>query len=674
MNNTHCSPSTAARQSGILPNRKSAHGVAVAILLSILLVQGLVSARSNGQTVDETFYSAGGYSIVRYNTYEFLGDHPPFISQLAGLPLLFLQPKFPIKDPLYVPNTDRNDVSRNGARFLYEMGNDPQLILFLERLPIIGLMLFLGLCLYAMGRELFGEWGGLLSLFLYAFDPNILAHGSLFTTDLGITAFYFISIYALKRFFDAPSPLRAVILGVSCGLTFMSKISGLMLFPVITLLFLLYCFACPSKESAKPLSEKFDKRMGVLSLFILVNAVGQKQAMVTLGPLCILTVYLCFKNWKAILRSRWTVYLFRGFLAAAFILCLFFSYKLKKKYGMSASILLLAWNVTVLFLWGILVKFQDRVFLVRFTKFFLVIWLMAGLVIILGYTDFIYKFHRFIGFGNFVKPLNIVLTHSLKGHHVCVEGSFITCDWRYFFGIMAIKVPLLSLALSGLGGALLLASPKSAVTKALCLAPLVFYLGASVFNGINIGIRHILPIFPFLFLIAGIPGAAIEAMKPSALKKILIGILWILLAFYAGRTLRTAPDYLAYFNEFVGGTEQGVKLVADSNLNWGQDNKRLADFVLRQKIPLIKIASEAQNADVYGYYKIPWKGLDEKDVLVPSPGFYALGIGFYTSQQKDTRSWFCGRKPDHRVGKTFYVFEVPQKQAVIATEGPHTSP
>ena len=122
------------------------------------------------------------------------------------------------------------------------------------------------------------------------------------------------------------------------------------------------------------------------------------------------------------------------------------------------------------------------------------------------------------------------------------------------------------------------------------------------------------------------------------------------------------PDYLAYTNELVGGPEQGAKLVADSNLNWGQDNKRLAEFVLEKKIPLITIASEAENADIYDYYKIRWKRLGANELSNPVPGFYALSIGYHTAQQKDPRSWFKGKQPSYRVGKTFYVFEVPKKQ------------
>ena len=631
------------------------------VLLLFFAAQGIYSAKTLGQTMDETFFSAGGYAMVRYNNYEFLGEHPPLISQIGALPLLFLQPKFPIQNPLRVAGTDRNDLTQNGLLFLYRLGNDPNLILFLQRLPIIGLSVLLGLMLFLFAGELFGVWGALLSLCLFCFCPNMIAHGSLYTTDMGLTAIYFFSIFALKRFFDQPNVLRAVTTGILCGMTFMSKISGLILFPVVTVLFILFRQTQPHAKTIKILPEAFDRLLGIFSLFLLINAIGQKQAMVTLGPLCLLTAYLCCKNWNLLCRFRAGKLIFRGLLLAGCVLCLVFSLILKKKYGIGASAVFLAWNIFIMLFSVLFIKFWNRDSDNSLLKFFLAIWLFAGLFIILDYTDFFYKWYRFIGFGNFVKPLGIVFFHSGGGHRVCVEGSFVTCDWRYFFGVMAVKTPLLTLGLAILGFFMFLCSRRSFFTKTLVILPLVFFWGAAILNGINIGLRHILPIFPFLFLLAGVPGAMLARMQKGGVKTLLTALLIIALIAFAGRTLRTGPDYLVYFNELIGGADQGAKLVADSNLNWGQDNAHLAEFVRDKKIPFVKIASEAMNGDVYDYYKIRWKSIDPSDWVDPKPGFYALGVGVYTDQQKNARSWFREKVPFARIGKTIYVFKVAGK-------------
>ena len=641
--------------------RKTMDWILAALLLAALAAQCCYSAWTHGQTTDETYYNGSGYPMVRYNNYEFLGEHPPFIIQLGALPLLCLHPEFPIQNFIRLPGSTSVDISRTGALFLYKMGNDPQKILIWERIPVIILTIFLGFGIWLLSSQLWGRWGGLLSLTLFTFSPNMIAHGSLYTTDMGLTVFYFFSIYALKRFFDQPSPSRVVLLGVLCGLTFMSKISGLILLPVIASLFLVYYFTIERGLIQDPTPLFQNWALGI-SLFLIAHAIGERQAMVLFGPFCLFAFYLSVRDIKKIRNSKILRICLKGLVLGGAVLCIVYSMRLKKKYGVSIASFLTIGNLMALSIAVLFSMLSSEDARMRILKYFLAIWVFAALVIVLGYTDFAYKFYRFIGFGNFMRPLGIVLNHSKDGHGICMEGSFISCDWRYFPALISIKTPLLTLALSGLGALMLLASRRPVLTKAMVLVPLALFLGAAMANKIHIGLRHILSVYPFLFLLAGLPGAAVANMKPVIFKKILLGVLFVSLMFFAGRTLQFAPDCLAYFNEIVGGPEQGAKLAADSNLNWGQDNKRLSDFVHENKIPFIKIGSEAMNADIFNYYKIPWKMLEADDFIHPSPGFYAIGIGFYSQQQSDPRSWFKGKAPSYRVGKTFYVFEVPQEQ------------
>jgi hypothetical protein len=632
--------------------------VLMAVLFLALAAQCFYSAWTNGQTIDETYYNGSGYPMVRYNNYEFLGEHPPLSIQLGALPLLLLQPNFPMQNFIRLPGSTSVDISKTGALFLYKMGNDPQLILFLERIPIVLLTMLLGFGIWLLGSQFWGRWGGLLSLTLFSFSPNMIAHGSLYTTDMGLAVFYFFAILALKRFFDKPSERRVVLLGIACGLTFMSKISGLILIPVVASLFLIYYFL-EAKQAPVPIfSRSFDKWILGISLFLIANAVGEKQAMVLFGPCCLFAFYLCLRNIETIRKSRLLRIVLKGAVLGGAVLCLVYSVRLKKKYGVSLSSLLTIGNFTMLGIAVWFARLAEGDGRVRLLKYFLAIWVFAALVIVLGYTDLFFKFYRFIGFGNFLKPFGIVMNHSRGGHGICVEGSFVTCNWRYFPGVIAVKTPLLTLSLSGIGALMLLTSRRSILIKALIFIPLAFFLGAAMANKINIGLRHILSVYPFFFLLGGLPGAAIANMKPGIFKKAFATLLLLLVLLFAVRSIRTAPDHLAFFNELVGGPVQGASLVADSNLNWGQDNKRLAEFVVKKKIPSITIASEAENADIYEYYKIPWKRLEEGALIHPTPGFYALSVGYYARQQNDPKSWFKGKQPRYQVGKTFYVFEV----------------
>jgi len=491
----------------------------VIVLLLFLGCQCLSSAFSNGQTTDETFFSGSGYPIVRYNNYEFLGEHPPLIIQLGALPLLAIQPKFPIKDPLYVPGTDRLDLSRNGVLFLYKMGNDPNLILLLQRIPIILLTMLLGLGIWLLSSQLWGRWGGLLSLTLFSFSPNMIAHGSLYTTDMGLTAFFFFTIYALKRFFDAPSDHRVLWLGLACGAALMTKISSLILLPVTSSLFLIYYFTETKQVPIKAPTPLFEKWILGISLFLVANALGERQAMVLFGPFCVFAFYLCARDIEKIRSSRFLRPMIKVVALAGAVLCVIYSVRLKKKYGVSVASMLTIGNLVALGVAVLFTRLSAGDSRIRILKFFLAVWVFGALVIVLGYTDFAYKFYRFIGFGNYMKPLGIVLSHSKGGHGACVEGSFVTCNWRYFPGVIALKTPLLTLLLSGLGALMLLGSRRTILIKAIIFAPILFFLGAAMANKINIGLRHILPIYPFLFLLAGLPGAAIANMKPGILKK-----------------------------------------------------------------------------------------------------------------------------------------------------------
>ncbi len=309
-------------------------------LVLIFSLLALRSAGLNGQTTDESFFSSSGYPIVRYNNYEFLGEHPPLVLQLGGLPLLALQPDFPIKDPLYVPGTDRLDLTRNGLRFLYKMGNDPATILFLQRIPIVLLTILLGIGIYAFGRKLFGEVGALLALALFAFDPNIIAHGSLYTTDMGLTVFYFFAIFAASRFFDSPSDRTGLWLGLACGAAFMSKISGLILLPVLMFLFLIYYWTEVRSGAIQPPSRRFENWILGLSIFLIANAMGEKQAMVTFGPFLIPALYLCARDLAWIRASRIRVWILRALFAGGAVLCAYYAWRLKKKYGVSLGAIL----------------------------------------------------------------------------------------------------------------------------------------------------------------------------------------------------------------------------------------------------------------------------------------------------------------------------------------------
>jgi hypothetical protein len=111
---------------------------------------------------------------------------------------------------------------------------------------------------------------------------------------------------------------------------------------------------------------------------------------------------------------------------------------------------------------------------------------------------------------------------------------------------------------------------------------ILIYIGASINANLNIGIRHLLPIYGFIFiLVAG----QIEPL--FEIKKWFKVFVFILLGWYAIEFVSVYPYYLTYFNELVGGPAGGHNYVVDSNLDWGQDLWRLGDFVKTNHIQKI---------------------------------------------------------------------------------------
>jgi hypothetical protein len=104
--------------------------------------------------------------------------------------------------------------------------------------------------------------------------------------------------------------------------------------------------------------------------------------------------------------------------------------------------------------------------------------------------------------------------------------------------------------------------------SALCLfAPFAIYLLSAMTSNLNIGFRHVLPLYPLMYVAAGTLLAEGVRRWRSPMIKTLMGIAMLLIL----ETALSWPNYIAFFNFAVGGTRGGIDLLGDSNLDWGQD-------------------------------------------------------------------------------------------------------
>jgi hypothetical protein len=120
--------------------------------------------------------------------------------------------------------------------------------------------------------------------------------------------------------------------------------------------------------------------------------------------------------------------------------------------------------------------------------------------------------------------------------------------------------------------------------------PVAAYLLLTQARGLNIGHRHLLPIYPFLFVAAGRLAARAWPFAATAGSRPLQITVLALAAWYAVGTLRVHPHYLAYFNEIAGGPAGGFHCLVDSSLDWGQDLKGLGHWLRARGVSHVKLS------------------------------------------------------------------------------------
>jgi hypothetical protein len=151
-------------------------------------------------------------------------------------------------------------------------------------------------------------------------------------------------------------------------------------------------------------------------------------------------------------------------------------------------------------------------------------------------------------------------------------GEMGTTGWVAFFpAAFLLKTPLPALALLALAGILLATQPRfggRAGRLVYRLTPLAalgaVYAGFALTSHLNLGLRHLLPLYPVLYVGAG-------AVALGFHRRWLVIATAVLLAWHAGESLAIRPHYLAYFNPLRGGPKQAYQYFVDSSLDWGQD-------------------------------------------------------------------------------------------------------
>ncbi len=261
---------------------------------------------------------------------------------------------------------------------------------------------------------------------------------------------------------------------------------------------------------------------------------------------------------------------------------------------------------------------------------------------------------------NFVE----VQAHIERGHYAFLLGQRSNQGWWSYFGLAyLVKTPAVALLLLVVAAVYLIRRRLWPVSTALWLPAGALFLAASA-SRLNIGYRHILPVIPFLWLLAALSAPLWRRMRAGR------WLLAALLTFYALGAILQTPHFLAYFNRLVGGSDQGYRYLGDSNIDWGQDLNLLAEYAQEvEGRPFYASYFGPSDPDYYGLDATPL--FDDEGAPLdfapanPAPGRYAISVNHLqgaTPEEPDLFDWFRRKEPIDTLGYSILIYDVQQQR------------
>lgn len=548
--------------------------------LALILIIGasfglsLNASLQESAIMDELAHIPAGYGYVKYFDFRLNPEHPPLVKALAALPLLFQNLNFPIDSSAW--QKDINGQWQAGAQFIYEYGNDADKIINWSRLGPMLLTIILIIFVYIWASELIGRWWALMPTFLIAFSPTILTHGHYVTTDIGAALGVFISIYYFVKLLLRQTRKNYVFAGIAFGIAQLMKFSAVLLIPFLIFLAIVFCVYKIYSYWNEALVERYKK-----AFILIIKYFSILISVFTIGLFLVYAVYFIFTVNYPIEKQR---------ADTEFILSSFADGSDPKweTCGLNSDI-----------------KISRRIRCLAEIN----IWMSQNKI--------------FRPLGEYMLGVLMVIQRSGGGNTGYFLGEVSATGWWYYFPVVFIlKEPLPSLILIFLSLILglwniiknfrirfILKNIENYIGTHLSefsmLAFVIFYWIYSIKSPLNIGVRHIMPTMPFIYILTASAikkwfnlnstesGQIIRKIMAIAsnLTKIVIkgSLIFVLIAWYFIEIIFATPYYLSYFNELGGGVSNGYKYVTDSNYDWGQDIKRLKNFVEGEKINKIAV-------------------------------------------------------------------------------------
>ncbi len=455
-----------------------------AAVLALMLAQAaqmIYVVQRESPTFDEGNHMFAGYMMGHTGDFGLNPEHPPLVKLLAALPLAGAD--------LWVPPLQGRDFKveayLDGRDWLARNDGASGRMVLKMRLAVGLLALGFSLLVFFATREWFGTMAALVAMTLVCFDPNVLAHSALVTTDVGVSMFFLAAVYAFYRYVKQPTAVRLAAAGVVAGLLLATKHSGILLAPMLVLLIGWEIVRAPRETRGKTA----------------LRLAGGFAAIVVIG-----TVVL------------WAFY---GFRYAA------------RPAGLTMSMPLAE-------------------FVKPLSNF------NAGAILTIAHLHLLPESYLF-GLVDVKRMAQFYPTFVLG-------KQYAHAVWWYFPVAILIKTTLGLLALLALACfALVTGKLRKGREVAFVLIPMAVYFGTAVAAGMDIGARHMLPVYAFAFVLAGGGIAALAAHNRRWL--------WVgaaLVAAHVASALAVFPNPMVYANEAWGGAKNAHNLLSDANVDWAQ--------------------------------------------------------------------------------------------------------
>jgi hypothetical protein len=217
--------------------RRTAYTAAAIVLFVAFGFQLWLHATRSSATIDEPGHVLAGYRHLTCGDFAINPHHPPLLKILAALPLTFMDVRDPLGPCTSMAGSAPGVAFHEGHQLLLinSKGQGAGRVLVPARVAVMAFSFLLAALVFVATRSMFGPGAGLLALAVLAFEPTLIAHGSLVTNDMALTATLFATAFALHLYREHPTTARLAMVGVAAGLTLASKHSGIVVLPVLVL-------------------------------------------------------------------------------------------------------------------------------------------------------------------------------------------------------------------------------------------------------------------------------------------------------------------------------------------------------------------------------------------------------------------------------------------------------